>query len=121
MGRRKNMRSSKKMRRRAAGMEAQRHLSAILESPYTHHPEVVDAAAVHLIKTSQRHRLSIPRTVHDMVCRKCWSAHVQSTTFRVRIKDGQRIKTCLKCGSIRRFGGGPKYHRRSHRRGEGHA
>ena len=28
-----------------------------------------------------------------------------------RIKAGQRIKTCLKCGSIRRFGGGPKHHR----------
>ena len=120
MGRRKNMRSSKKKRRRAAGLEAQRHLADILESPQEHHPEVVDAAAVHLIKTSQRHRLSIPRSVHDKVCRKCWSAHVQSTTFRVRIKDGQRIKTCLKCGSIRRFGGGPKYHR-VHRRGEGHA
>ena len=120
MGRRKNMRSSKKKRRRAAGMEAQQHLAGILESPHEHHPEVVDAAAVHLIKTSQRHRLAIPRSVHDKVCRKCWSAHVQSTTFRVRIKDGQRIKTCLKCGSIRRFGGGPKYHR-IHRGGEGHA
>ena len=71
MGRRKNMRSSKKKRRRAAGLEAQRHLAGILESPQEHHSDVVDAAAVHLIKTSQRHRLSIPRSVHDKVCRKC--------------------------------------------------
>ncbi|MGB0236273.1 MAG: hypothetical protein ACPHF0_04935 [Poseidonia sp.] len=120
MGRNKNSRSAKKKRRRAAGLEAQRHLSGILQTPQRHHPEVVNAAAVHLVKTSQRHRLSIPRPVNDLVCRKCWSAHVQSTTFRVRIKDGQRIKTCLKCGSIRRFGGGPKYHR-TQRGGERHA
>jgi RNase P subunit RPR2 len=30
----------------------------------------------------------------------------------VRIKHGQRIITCLECSSIRRFGGGPKSHRR---------
>ena len=120
MGRRKNMRSAKKKQRRVAGLEAQRHLAGILESPHVHHPEVVDAAAVHLIKTSRRHRLSLPRPVNEFVCRKCWSAHVQSSTFRVRIKDGQRIKTCLKCGSVRRFGGGPKHHK-SQRRGERHA
>lgn len=119
MGRRKNTRSTKKKQRRAAGMEAQRHLAGILTSPDGYHPAVVNAAAVHLIKTSQRHRLSLPRPANDLVCRKCWSPHVQSSSFRVRIKHGQRIKTCLKCGSIRRFGGGPKHHRVK-QRGEAH-
>ena len=111
MGRRRNTRSSKKHQRRLAGLEAQRHLGSIMKSPDHHHPRVVEAAAVHLIKTSQRHRLPVPRSVSDRVCRKCWAPHVDSSTFRVRIKAGQRIKTCLKCGSIRRFGGGPKHHR----------
>ena len=115
MGRRRNTRSSKKNQRRLAGLEAQRHLGSIMASPDHHHPLVVKSAAIHLIKTSQRHRLPVPREVSDRVCRKCWCLHVDSGSFRVRIKAGQRIKTCLKCGSIRRFGGGPKHHRHQHR------
>jgi RNase P subunit RPR2 len=46
------------------------------------------------------------------VCRKCHAPHRFGENARVRIKHGQRIITCLECSSIRRFGGGPKSHRR---------
>ena len=83
----------------------------VLKTPRDHPSMVLDAAAVHLVKTSRRHRLPIPSEGKETVCRKCWAHHVHSSRFRVRIKHGQRIKTCLKCGSVRRFGGGPKHHR----------
>ena len=41
-----------------------------------------------------------------LVCRKCWSAHHPSTSLSCANEAGQRIKTCLSCGTVRRFGGG---------------
>jgi ribonuclease P protein subunit RPR2 len=110
MGRRRNSRS-KKAQRVLVAREAQSHLSAILLNPSDYPSEVVDSAAVHLVKTSQRHRLTLPSEARELVCRKCWSSHADGMGFRIRIKHGQRIKTCLKCGSVRRYGGGPKHHR----------
>ena len=109
--RRRNARASKKANRRQSAQNAQNHLAGILSNPRSHPAPVLDTAAVHLVKTSRRHRLPLPPAAKETVCRKCWSHHVHSTRFRVRIKHGQRIKTCLKCGSVRRFGGGPKHHR----------
>ena len=115
MSRRRKGRAGKKAQRREAGLQAQRHLGGLLTSPSDHPEEVLSSAAVHVIKTSRRHRLPLPSSVKELVCRKCWAHQAHSSTFRVRIKHGQRLKTCLKCGSIRRFGGGPKHHRRQHR------
>ncbi len=103
---------SDKKERRARALVAQEHLANILQNPHQHPKEVVESAAVHLMKTSRRHRLHLSGTSRDLVCRACWSNHAFSNHFRVRIKDGQRIKTCLTCGSIRRFGGGPGHHRK---------
>ncbi|MEC7443666.1 MAG: hypothetical protein VX996_01630, partial [Candidatus Thermoplasmatota archaeon] len=76
MGRRRNGRSSKKAQRRAAGLRAQAHLAGLLAAPSRHHPDVVESAAVHLVKTSRRHRLALPATVSERVCRKCWTPHL---------------------------------------------
>jgi len=113
MGRRR--RRSQKTDRRGNALLAQQHLSSILQTPATVPAEVLDAASVHLIKTSRRHRLPLPAEGRNLVCRACWSHHASPSRFRVRIKAGQRIKTCLRCGSVRRYGGGPKHHRRSRR------
>jgi len=58
MGRRR--RRSSKTDRRGNALLAQEHLSSILQTPGGFPPEVLDAASVHLIKTSQRHRLPLP-------------------------------------------------------------
>ncbi len=107
----RNRRRTSRQQRGASAKVAQQHLIEILSSPLDHHHEVVDSAAVHLMKISQRHRLSIPSESRHLVCRKCWIAHSIAGRVRVRIKAGQRTTTCLKCGSIRRHGGGPKFHR----------
>jgi RNase P subunit RPR2 len=109
MGRRRK-RSNAVNRQRQAGV-AQRHFDSVLASPEDHSEVVLSSAAVHLMKTSQRHRLSLSNTGRERVCRKCWAHQATSHRFRVRIKAGMRVKTCLTCGTVRRFGGGPKHHR----------
>jgi RNase P subunit RPR2 len=109
----RNRRKNNRQGRSATAKVAQQHLIGILSSPREHSEEVVDSAAVHLMKISRRHRLSIPPESRHLVCRKCWIAQSIGGRVRVRIKSGQRTTTCLKCGSIRRYGGGPKYHRSS--------
>ncbi|HJM54835.1 MAG TPA: hypothetical protein QGI72_01165 [Poseidonia sp.] len=106
-------RRDSRRKRGAAAQAAQQHLIGILAKPQGHELEVVDSAAVHLMKISRRHRLSLPPESRHLVCRKCWTSHSISGRVRVRIRAGQRTTTCLKCGSIRRYGGGPKFHRGS--------
>ena len=109
MGRRKQ-RGSRQQREQKA-LLAQSHLTSILLNPAEHPRDVVESAAVHLSKVSQRHRLTLPPRVRARVCRKCWASHSSTSQFRVRIKAGQRLHTCLRCGYIRRYGAGPKAHR----------
>ncbi len=109
MGRRKQRRS--RLQREQKAQRAQSHLTSILLHPLEHPRDVVESAAVHLSKVSQRHRLPLPSLVRSRVCRKCWGSHSFTAQFRVRIKAGQRIHTCLHCGYIRRYGAGPKAHR----------
>ena len=120
MGRRKNMRSTKKKRRRAAGMEAQRHLAGILESS---HAGTILRWLMLLLFTSSKLHSAIDSQFHvrstiwcavsagpltcsprPFVCGSEWSTH----------------QNLLEVREHRRFGGGPKYHR-VHRRGEDHA
>ena len=115
MARRRNARS-KKIKRRQRAKTVQDYLIDVLQSAGKQPAELPNKAAVHLIKSSQRHRLPLPQEGKELVCRKCWSAHTTSTAFRVRIKAGQRIKTCLSCGTVRRYGGGPGFHRNVGRR-----
>ncbi|MDG1539928.1 MAG: hypothetical protein P8Q40_08390 [Candidatus Poseidonia sp.] len=107
----RNRRRNQRQQRGAAAEVAQNHLIDILSNPLDHATDVVDSAAVHLMKVSRRHRLSLPQHSRHLVCRKCWAAHSLPGRVRVRIRLGQRTTTCLKCGTIRRFGGGPKHHR----------
>ena len=109
MGRRKQRHS--RLQREQKAQRAQSHLTSILLHPLEHPRDVVESAAVHLSKVSQRHRLPLPSLVRSRVCRKCWGSHSFTAQFRVRIKAGQRIHTCLHCGYIRRYGAGPKAHR----------
>lgn len=103
---------SNKQERKAKAQNAQTHLTEVLKEPHRYPREVIESAAVHLVKTSRRHRLRLSPEGRERVCRSCWANHVYASQFRVRIKAGQRVKTCLACGTIRRFGGGPKHHRK---------
>lgn len=103
---------SNKRDRQVNAKQAQAHLTKVLKTPQLYPRQVIESAAVHLVKTSRRHRLRLDKEGREMVCRSCWANHVYASQFRVRIKAGQRVKTCLVCGTVRRFGGGPKHHRK---------
>lgn len=111
MGRRR--RSKRGGDRRRLALEAQAHLLGLMERSHELPETLVHSSAVHLMKVSQRHRLPLPASHRHLVCRKCWAPHSISSNVRVRIHGGQRIATCLVCSNVRRFGGGPKAHRRS--------
>lgn len=106
----RNSRSKAKKNRKQNALQAQSHLTRILND--TKMPRNVrENATKHLIKTSSKNRLPLPRKSSLRICRKCKSLLFLGNNSRVRIRSGQRIITCLICQNIRRFGGGPKYHR----------
>lgn len=107
MGARRNRSRSKKDRRNNA-ITAQNHLSDVVNS--VSNPLIVRRNAVkHLVSTSSRNRLRLPKNTSFRICRKCKNLLLIDDSSRVRIRDGQRVITCLKCNNVRRFGGGPKY------------
>lgn len=109
LGKRRQSKRAHARQKQALG--AQHHLIGLLEG-HQHLPvELIDSAAVHLMKITRRHRLRLPSTHRHLVCRACWAPHTRSTNVRVRIKAGQRLTTCMVCGDLRRYGGGPKAHR----------
>ncbi|MBJ62964.1 MAG: hypothetical protein CMB57_06885 [Euryarchaeota archaeon] len=107
---RRRSRSGAKKQRRESALEAQTHLSSIISDVSM--PMIARTnAAKHLVRTSSRNRLPLPVSHRHWICRGCTSLLIPGTTAKVRIREGQRITTCLECGTIKRFGGGPKYNR----------
>lgn len=113
MSSRGKRRSKGKIDRREFARSSQVRLLNILENPSQHHPDVIQSCVLHLVKISQRHRIPIPLRARHLFCRSCFSAYRYGENVRVRILAGQRTVTCMKCSSIRRYGGGPKSHRKA--------
>ena len=113
MSSRKNRRRKDKIDRREFARASQVRLIKILENPMQYHPKVVQSSVLHLVKISQRHRIPIPLRARHLFCRKCLSPYQYGENARVRIRAGQRTVTCMECSSVRRYGGGPKYHRKT--------
>ena len=107
---RNRARSSAKIKRKENAIEAQQHLSKIMTDVSMPMIARINAAK-HLVKTSKRNRLPLPVNQRHWVCRECTQLLIPGENSRVRIRNGQRIITCLSCGNVRRIGGGPNYHR----------
>ncbi|MDB2560128.1 hypothetical protein N9Z48_00110 [Euryarchaeota archaeon] len=101
-----------KVDRRQAALSSQSHLVDIIKNAHENDPTIVQSSIRHLVKTSRRHRLPVPKAVHHLYCRKCLTPFVHGENVRTRIAAGQRVVTCLTCTNIRRYGGGPKFHRK---------
>ena len=97
--------------RKQIALKSQQHLLKLLEDEKT--PSRHQVIVRHLVATSRRHRLKIPPGAYRLFCKKCNISYRDVNTFRVRIKSGMMIHTCLHCASIRRIGGGPKFNRRT--------
>ena len=109
---RRGSRSSAKKQRRESALDAQTHLVSIISNVSM--PMIARSnAAKHLVKTSTRNRLPLPISQRHWICRGCTSLMIPGKSARVRIRNGQRITTCMECGKVRRFGGGPKFNRGS--------
>ena len=108
---RNNRRRKSKIDRREVARSSQMRLIQILENPSLHDGQIVRSSSRHLVKISQRHRLPIPPQARPLFCRRCLVPHRYGENVRIRILAGQRIVTCLECSTIRRYGGGPKFHR----------
>jgi len=99
-----------KSQRRDVALQSQGHLLAQMNISRIHEQHQV--LVRHFVKTSRRHRLRVPREAHSHYCKKCLQSHFSATSYVVRIRAGQVIRTCKLCGYQRKMGGGPKYHRR---------
>ncbi|MEZ8009507.1 MAG: hypothetical protein QMC65_07690 [Candidatus Poseidoniaceae archaeon] len=108
---RNNRRRRSKIDRREVARTSQKSLIHILQNPSHYDDKIVRSSSRHLVKISQRHRLSIPPEGRSLFCRSCLVPHRHGENVRVRILAGQRTVTCLECSNIRRYGGGPKFHR----------
>ena len=108
---RNNRRRRSKIDRREVARTSQMSLIQIIENPSLYDDQIVRSSSRHLVRISQRHRLSIPLQARHLFCRRCLAPHRYGENVRVRIVAGQRIVTCLECSNIRRYGGGPKFHR----------
>lgn len=99
-----------KPQRRELAQQSQHHLMNLLRVSTNEQQHQVIVR--HLLSTSRRHRLKIPRDAYHHFCKHCQVSHFHSTRYSVRIRMGQVIRTCTYCGSRFRLGGGPKHHRR---------
>lgn len=103
--------SSHKKNRRAAALNNQLELVKIIESNLNGDLDLLSNSMNHMLLLNRKHRLNLRSSLKTFVCRGCSNPLISSNS-RVRIKYGQVVKTCLSCGYVRRFGGGPKYHRK---------
>ena len=99
--------------RREFARTSQVRLIKILENPSQYDPKVVQSSVHHLVKISKRHRIPIPLRARYLFCRRCLTPYQYGENVRVRIRAGQRTVTCMECSSVRRYGGGPKSHRKN--------
>lgn len=108
----KKRRRKGKVNRKLAAQESQERLVKILLGSARSDVYLMESSVRHIAKLSRRHRLAVPQTVRHLYCRNCLQPFRHGVNVRTRIHAGQRVVTCLSCKSVRRFGGGPKFHRK---------
>lgn len=116
MGSQNKRRRKGKVDRRQAAMNSQLQLAELIIERKENDGVIVQSSIRHLVRMSRRHRLQIPESVRHLYCKKCLIPFIHGENVRTRISGGQRIVTCLSCANIRRFGGGPKFHRKQQSR-----
>ena len=108
--RKRSNRAKAKSQRRGNAKLAQEHLSSVILNSSI--PMIARRnAAKHLVKASSRNRLPIPSETRHIICKACKELLIPGISSRVRIRWAENYHM-FNCGEIRRFGGGPKYHRR---------
>ena len=110
MGRKRGSKKVKKMRIENSKF-AIRELQKILINPCNHSEELLNSTSLHIRKISMKSKVPLDKSTKLLICKGCFRALLPYKDTRVRVRDGMLITTCLKCGTIRRNGGGPKFHK----------
>lgn len=66
------------------------------------HPELADRYVALARRIGMRYNVRFPAEYRDLYCRGCSAFWVEGRTVRTRIHGGRRVRTCLRCGRIRR-------------------
>ena len=69
--------------------------------------EVAQAAGSAMLRTARRNRVRIPGELRMRSCRSCRKM-LDSSNSRTRIRAGQVIVTCVKCGRTHKYLGSDK-------------
>ena len=59
-------------------------------------------------RVGTRYNVRFLPELRDYYCRGCSVFWVEGRTVRTRLRGGQRVRTCLKCGRVRRVPFGPR-------------
>ena len=106
MARQRRKFARQKQERQESARMAQEMLISTLENKLVAEAEFSDKIAAQIWKIGQRHKVGVPNSHRHSICRKCKSLLLSSDSVRVRIRNGNIIATCLRCGAIRRKIGG---------------
>jgi len=94
-------------RRRDKGEEksiASRRIAILLhqaELEASQEPDLADAYAQRVRRLAMKVQIGLPKLAKALICRGC-SGFKGPNVARTRIRNGQLVQTCLRCGHIRR-------------------
>jgi RNase P subunit RPR2 len=110
MGRKRGSKKAKKMRLQNSKF-AINELQNVLINPTNRSERLLNSTSLHIRKLSMKSKISPNKSTKLLMCKGCFRALLPYKDTRVRVRKGMLITTCLKCGTIHRSGGGPKFHK----------
>ena len=71
-------------------------------------PALADRYVVLAREVAARYNVRFLPEYRELYCRGCSAYWVEGRTVRTRLRAGHRVRTCLRCGRIRRTTSGPR-------------
>jgi ribonuclease P protein subunit RPR2 len=68
------------------------------------HPTLPDRYVGLARRIGMRYNVRLPVEYRELYCRRCSAHWVEGRTVRTRLRGGLRVRTCLRCGWLRRVG-----------------
>jgi ribonuclease P protein subunit RPR2 len=66
------------------------------------HSELSDRYVGLARRIGMRYNVRLPAAYREMYCRSCSAHWVEGRSVRTRLRSGHRVRTCLRCGWVRR-------------------
>ena len=94
--------------RRARAKRASEQLATILSTPWNYTDSTVNAAALDMWRLGQRHQIGLHNSQKVWICRSCKAPLRPGISARIRIRNRDKITTCLNCGRVYRRSNPPQ-------------